>query len=127
MFQKRIRRGLVTVGVSLSFVVAVTGPASAATGDEARTFGKDCTMPLCGTVVNDHGSQRKLVISDDWPAERGTKKVLGDGQDSRKYFADTDAFWVPTGCKAMAFRGGTYGQGWQRIHNNQHLTLRIFC
>ncbi|MET7808349.1 hypothetical protein [Micromonospora chersina] len=127
MSQRRFRSGLFAVGATLSILAVQASPANAVAGGGAGTFGKDCTLPLCGIATNDHGSERKLVISDNWPAEQGTKKVLAAGETSRKHFKDTDAFWVPTGCKAMAFRGGTYGPGWQRIRDNQHLTLRIDC
>jgi hypothetical protein len=108
---RNVSRGLVAVGFALVATVASTGPANAAGsgGDKVGAFGKNCTWPLCGSVTNSHGSERKLVISDDWSAERGTKKVVNVGESSSKYIKDTDAFWVPTGCKAIVF-GATYGQ-----------------
>lgn len=91
-------------------------------------FAGNCTSVLgikfCGKVTNYSSSKCTVRISNGWPQNYGTIHYLYPGQSSTRFYADTDAVYVPSSCF------GAYPpverNKWVKINDLTHIKVQGF-
>jgi hypothetical protein len=84
-----------------------------------------CLFGFCGRVANEQGSTSWFWISDNWPADAGTRIQLQPGRRSRDYLKDTDSIGIPEHCRATDGDGRHFAAGWHKITDwyDGHVTV----
>jgi hypothetical protein len=83
---------------------------------------------LCGTVKNHSNSDTDLWVINNWPPETANGAFARPGESSKKYFKDTDGFYVPSGCKGKRSLAPDLAGGyWYKIPDTFNSTVEIVC